>query len=319
MKVITVAVVGVGRWGPHLVRNLLKVPGVEILAICDASPRKLRTVSRSFPSVPATTDYTKILTDQRLDCITIATPVSTHFRLASQALSAKKHVFVEKTITQTSREAKKLIERARKKKKVLMVGHTFLYSTPTRIIKQIIEKQTLGETIVFESHRTNDSYVPSDANVLWDLASHDVSLLYYIFEKAPIGIQALSSHKDSHGDQLVHLLLRYPGKMTAHILVHWPAPRKTRVISIAGRNGILVYDGMTADEEISISYRDGKTVRMPTTIRNEPLYEELAHFIECVRHQKAPLTDGNHGLRVVTVLEAATKALKQKREVALHP
>ena len=334
MKRIQVAVVGLGYWGPNLVRNFSKIPGVNVTALCDRDNTKLNKIASGYPAAKKTTSYTAILKDPSIEFIAIATPLASHFSLAKQALRAKKHVLLEKPMTKTSIEARELIALAKTQNRLLAVGYTFVYTSAVRYIKNLVKKKGLGRIYYYDSTRINLGILQPDANVIWDLAVHDFSILNDIFTEKPLSLRAFAStHVRPTFEEMAHVILTYERNITAHIHVSWLSPVKIRRILIGGSRKMVVYDDIEPSEKIRVyddsvqvsptsvtpfspAYRSGN-VLIPHLDQTEALYQEQSHFVSCIRNHTTPQTDGVQGLRVVTMLEAADRALRTKSEVAL--
>lgn len=329
-----VAVVGLGYWGPNLARNFAKIPGVELGALCDQDKTKLNDFASAYPSAKKTTSFTALLKDPTIRFISIATPLSTHFSLAKQALIAKKHVLLEKPMTKTSSEARELIALAKRNKLLLAVGHTFVYTSAVRYIKNLLKKRELGRIFYYDSTRINLGILRPDTNVIWDLAVHDFSILNDIFPEKPLTLRAFAStHVRTTIEEMAHVIITYERNITAHIHVSWLSPVKIRRILIGGSKKMVVYNDIEPSEKIRVyddsvpvpsaavtpftpAYRSGQVI-IPHLDQTEALYRELAHFVSCIRNHTTPQTDGVQGLRVVTMLEAADRALRTKSEVRL--
>lgn len=334
MQVINVAVVGLGYWGPNIVRNFLKLEGVKVVYGCDLLDKNLKNLSESFPTVKPTKNFEEVLQDKNIDLVSIATPIGTHFTLAKKALLAGKNVLLEKPITKTSKEAEELIELAKRENKLLAVGHTFVYSEPVKKIKEIISKGEIGKVYYYDSTRVNLGLLQADSNVIWDLAPHDLSILTYIFDEKPVSLQAFgTSFISGNKEEIAHIFIKYENKMIAHINLSWLSPVKIRNIFIGGSKKMIVYDDIEPTEKIKIydrsisltdikvtpfapAYRSGD-ILIPNLLQTEALFNELNHIVDCVRTKKEPLTDGDKGLQVVKLLEATDKALSLKSEVKL--
>lgn len=331
---VGVAIIGTGYWGPNLARNYLRIPGAIIHAVCDISPKSLDKFSRSFPAIPTTTHLDKILNNRKISLISIATPVTTHFQIAKRALLAGKHVLIEKPMTKTVAESNDLIALAKKKKKMIMVGHTFIFTSAVSKMKDLINAGELGDIYYFDSIRINTKLIRKDVNVLWDLAPHDISILQYILKERPVSIQAYGSQRASTIQQeIAHLIITYKSGMTAHIHVNWLSPVKLRKILIGGSRKMLVYDSLEPSEQLRIynenialtpenvtpftpGYRSGDIV-IPRLDETEPLYKELLHAVDCVQNSRKPITDAIAGREVVRILEASDEALATNRTIAL--
>lgn len=334
MKIINVAVIGLGYWGPNLVRNFIKIPGVRVVTVCDLLKKNLNKISISFPSVKTTNNYKQIINDKTIDLVAIATPLKTHFLLAKNALLANKHVLIEKPMAQTSEEAEELISIANKMQKIIMAGHTFVYSEAVKKIKRIIDREELGKIYYYDSTRINLGLIRQDTNVIWDLAPHDLSILNYIFSVKPLSLQVFgSSYVNKKREELAHLIIRFQDNISAHIHISWLSPLKIRTIFIAGSKKMIAYNDMEPSEKIRIydknvtippskitpfspAYRSGDVV-IPNLEQNEPLFNQLSHLIDCIKNKKQPISDGIAGLTVVRLLEACDKSLKTNSEVNL--
>lgn len=334
MKKINIAVVGLGYWGPNLVRNFLKIPGVNIAYLCDIYEKNLQKISLDYPFLKTTNNYNDVLNDRNIDIIAIATPLSTHHSLAKKALLMNKHVFIEKPFTQSIKEAKELVSIAKKNKKVLMVGHTFIYSSAIRKIKDQISKKKMGQIYYYDSTRTNLGKFYSDTNVLWDLATHDFAILNYLFESLPVSIYvAASRHLGKSNVEFAHVFLRYKNNISAHIHVSWLSPVKIRTILLGGSKQMIQFNDIEPTEKIKIynrdnyleasitpfmpAYRSGD-ILIPKLSQEETLLVQLRHLVDCVKKNMTPITDGISGLNVVKLLSAAEKSLQLKKEINLH-
>ncbi len=328
---INVGVIGYGYWGPNLVRNFMEVPGAKVKKVCDRRLERLPVVQNRYPSIEITADYRELLSDPTLDAIVIATPASSHFDLAIQALQAGKHVLVEKPLTDNSADALKLIAEARHRRRVLMVDHTFVYTGAVRKIHELIQSGDLGEIYYYESARVNLGLFQHDVNVIWDLAVHDLSIIDYLFTKKPCAVSATGiSHVPGEPENLAYLTLFFECNLMAHINVNWLSPVKVRRTLIGGSQKMVVYDDVEPSEKIKvydkgitlksdsesiykmlISYRTGDMLA-PQLDMTEALYTETMHFLDCINMGKTPITDGYAGLRIVQILEAATLSMKGK-------
>lgn len=327
--VIGISIIGAGYWGPNFVRNFSRIPLANIRYVCDINSKKLTSIAQLHPHINTTTDYQKVLRDKHTDAVVIATPVHTHFVLAKQALEADKHVLVEKPMTTNSAHAKELIDIAQKKGKILLVDHTFIYHPAVQKIKHLIQKKELGQLFYFDSVRTNLGLFQNDTNVLWDLATHDLSIMDYLFEENPLEIIAIgASHIKKDIENVVYVTARYPKNLLGHIHVNWLAPVKIRTILVSGYKKMIVYNDMEPIEKVKVynrgitytehpdnaqqskyRYRVGD-IHSPHIDDEEALYLLCEHFIQCILGKEHPRTDGKQGLRVVTMLEAAQESLK---------
>lgn len=330
---VKVAVVGLGYWGPNLLRNFSIIDNTEILYGCDLLEKNLTKYSVLYPNIKFVKDYKILLEDKLLNVIAIATPLSSHFLLAKKALLAGKHVFLEKPMTQDSREAKELIKLAKKKKRILMVGYTFVYTEAVKKIKSLLQKKEFGKIYYYDSTRINLGLLQKDINVVWDLACHDLSILNYIINEKPLYIQASASKFVGKQEEIADLIISYENNIKAHISVSWLSPVKIRSILIGGSKKMIVYDDISPSEKIKIynksieyskdkitpfspAYRSGDAI-IPHLEQTEGLYNELNHLVDSVRKKNKPITNGEEGLKILQLLEASDKALKTKSSVKI--
>lgn len=330
---IKFGVIGVGYWGPNYVRILNMEPSAEIKWIADLDTKKLSNIKSVYPNIKTTNDYKDILEDKEVEAIIICTPTTTHFKIAKDCIKAAKHVLVEKPLTYSSDEAKKLIESANTNDVKLMVGHIFEFNPAVRYIKECIDKKNIGEVMYAHSARTGLGPIRHDVNAMWDLASHDISILLYLFGKKPVDIVArgVDYLKDGNED-VVFINMAFGNKVMANIHVSWIDPTKTRKLTVVGTEKMITFDDVDMSEKVRIydkgvSYqhpyanfgefqlmiRDGD-INIPKIKFKEPLKEQVLHFIDCIKNNKCPITDGINGYNVVKVLEAAHESLKRKGE-----
>ena len=328
-----VGVVGCGYWGPNLIRNLLVSKLSGRIVCCDTDPVKLERVSLRYPTVGLVQTMDELLKDSGLDAVVIATPVSTHFSLARKALRADRHVFIEKPFTATVEEGEELVELAAKKNKVLMVGHTFEFSPPVMRIGELISSGELGKVFFISMARVNLGLHQKDVSVVWDLAPHDLSMLFYWLRETPLRVSALGKDFVQKGiPDVAFVSLEFGSGVIAHIQVSWLSPSKLRRTTIVGSGKMLVYDDTDHLEKVKIfdkgvdyrdpvtfgeyqlSYRTGDIVS-PHLESYEPLQAEMDHFLECVQTGQRPRTDGHSGLRVVRVLEAIERSISNNSHV----
>jgi predicted dehydrogenase len=328
---IRVAVIGAGYWGPNLIRNFHTCPETEVVAVCDRDEARLQKVISGYPTIEAVTNFDTIVARQDIDAVAIATPVSTHAPLATAGLQAGKHVLVEKPLAGSVAEAEALVRVAAENQCVLMVDHTFVYSPPVRKIKQLLDSGEIGDLYYIDSVRINLGLFQHDVNVIWDLAPHDLSILDYLVGRLPRSLSAFGAcHADPKKEieDVAYLNLDFGEGLLASFHVNWLSPVKVRHFIIGGsRKGVVyndldvaerlkVYDrGITIDQSPEerhgtlIGYRTGD-IWSPHLEPGEPLQTMVRHFAECIREQKAPITDGQCGLRVVRMLEAAQRSIK---------
>jgi len=338
MSATTIGVIGCGYWGPNLLRNFAENEAAQLRWICDLDEKRLGAMGRRYPAARTTADYRDLIADAELDAVAVVTPVATHFQIAKEALAAGKHVLMEKPLTATAREAEELIALADKNHRVLMVDHTFVYTGAVRKMKEILKSGELGDLLYFDSVRINLGLFQRDINVLWDLAPHDLSIMDYLIERQPEGVSALGScHIEPGIENIAYLMMQFADDFIAHFHFNWLAPVKIRRTLIAGARKMILYDdieptekvrvydkGVTAnrigdreaDYQTLVSYRTGD-VWAPKLDATEALRHVVAEFLDSIRERRKPLTDGEAGLRVVRILEAAQQSIKQGGQVRL--
>jgi predicted dehydrogenase len=330
---IVIGQVGYGYWGPNLMRNYMECKSASVKYLCDKSTDQLAKAQLKYPSLSVTHHVSDLLNDPEVDAVIIATPISSHFKLAEAALLAGKHVFIEKPLAASSIEAEKLIKMAEERSLVLMVGHTFEYSSPVVKIKEIIDSGELGNIYYISSSRINLGLHQSDVSVIWDLAPHDFSMIFYWLGEEPIHI---ASHGRSCIQPGIHdvafVNLAFASGVVAEVQLSWLAPVKLRRTLVVGDKKMLLYDdtesvekiklfdhGVTLVEpnsfgEYQLSYRTGDIISPHINIR-EPLFIEAEHFIECIQTGELPKTGGSNGLRVVKALEQAEMSLMMNTDI----
>ena len=330
---IRMGVIGYGYWGPNIVRNFNAVDGSKVVAVCDAREDVLKKAAKAYPGIHVATDADELIKAPDVDAVAVITPVFTHFELAKKALSEGKHVFVEKPFTYTSDQAKELIDLASKKNLKIMVDHTFLFTGAVMKIKQLISDGTLGDLYYFDSMRVNLGLFQHDVSVIWDLAPHDLSIMDYIIEEKAAAVVATGEAHFNHGlEDVAYITVYFPRNVIAHFNVNWLSPVKVRTTLIGGQKKMLVWNDLDPDDKIKVydkgvdvtsadsvynllvSYRSGD-MWAPKVSQTEALKLEAEHFVDCVTNNKTPINDGLSGLRVVEVLEAAEKSVKEKGAV----
>lgn len=328
---VGVGVIGYGYWGPNLVRNLFECAAIHVVAVADLNEERLDQASHRYPGIEVTKEYRDILENPAIDAVVISTPVSSHFKIAIEALQAGKHVLVEKPMTATSEQAIQLIEEAEGRNLVLMVDHTFVYTGAVRKIREIIDKGTLGEIYYYDSTRANLGLFRHDVDVIWDLAVHDLSIMDFVLPTYPVAISATGlGHIKGASENIAYVTAFYESSLIAHLSVNWLSPVKVRKTLIGGSRQMIVYDDTVNTQKVRIydkgvtvrnnpeslyqqlvNYRSGD-MRCPQIDVTEALRVEAEHFAECIEEGKTPITDGFAGLRVVSVLEAATQSMRER-------
>lgn len=325
---VRLGIVGCGYWGPNLIRNFHEISSAEIVSICDVQEEKLKPFQRKLPLVKLTTHYQELLSDPHIDAIVLATPVSTHSELASQALRAGKHVLVEKPLARSTREASALTRLARQRNRVLMVGHTFEYHPAVLKVAELLKSGTLGRLYYIDSVRVNLGLYQADGlDVIWDLAPHDLSIILHWVGALPLRVSAWGqAFVRKNVEDVAFIRLEFPGGVLAHVHVSWLAPTKIRRITVVGDRKMVIYDDLENVEKIKVAergaaldpsssgvrvdYRVGDIVSPHVEVK-EPLFSECFHFIDCILRNQKPRTDGERGLEVVRVLEAAEKSIRR--------
>jgi predicted dehydrogenase len=336
---IRVGVIGYGYWGPNLVRNFAETADAQVTMVSDLRGPRLDLVKRRYPSVELTTDPHALISDSRVDAVIIATPVSSHFDLAMEALRSGKHVLVEKPLTATSEEALRLIDEAERRRLVLMVDHTFVYTEAVRKIREMVAGGDLGQLYYYDSVRVNLGLFQRDVSVLWDLAVHDLSIMDHVLAANATAVSATgASHVSGAPENTAYLTVFFESTCLAHVHVSWLAPVKVRRTLIGGSKKMIVYDDLEPSEKIKIydkgielegnsekvyqgliGYRTGD-MYAPHLKVSEALQLEARHFVDCIERGAKPVTDGQAGLRVIQILEAATQSLADRgRPVELKP
>jgi predicted dehydrogenase len=333
--VIGIGIIGYGYWGPNLVRNFFESSGSRVVAVSDLRADRLAKVTPRYPTVETTTDYQDLLRDPRIDAVAIATPVSSHFEIAMQALRAGKHVFVEKPMTADVEQAQRLIEEAEKRRLIIAVDHTFVHTPAVRKIRELVDRGDLGDIYYYDSVRVNLGLFQHDVSVIWDLAVHDLSIMDHILPSQPVAVSATGiGHVPGQPEDMAYVTLHFESTLMAHIHVNWLAPVKIRRTLIGGSRKMIVYDDLEPSEKIKV-YDKGITVNSqePGTNGNgerhallvgyragdvwspqldltEALSVELREFVDCIASGRTPTVDGHAGLRVVRLLEAATQSMR---------
>ncbi|MCZ6503706.1 MAG: Gfo/Idh/MocA family oxidoreductase [Gammaproteobacteria bacterium] len=328
---VKIGVIGYGYWGPNLVRNFVEVPGSQVVAVSDLRQDSLDRVKARYPTITVTTKHHDLLVDPTIDAIVIATPVSTHFDLAMQALQAGKHVLIEKPMAATVEQGERLIEMAARFKRVLMVDHTFVYTGAVRKIKELVDAGNLGRIFYYDSVRVNLGLFQHDVNVLWDLAIHDLAIMDFVLGARPCAVSATGiAHVPGKPEDMAYLSCFFNENLIAHFHVNWLAPVKIRSTLLGGDQQMIVYDDLEPSEKLKIydkgitltdgpegryqqlvGYRTGD-MWAPKLNTAEALHVETLHFLECIEQGQEPLSDGQAGLRTVRILEAATQSLTQR-------
>jgi len=327
-----IGVIGYGYWGPNIVRNFHSLDNCEVALVADRNPKCESRLKKTFPAVGFTTDENQILTSPDIDVVAVVTPVWTHFELAKKALENGKHVFVEKPFTYSVAQGEELIELAARKNLKIMVDHTFLFTGAVRKIKELVDKKELGDLYYYDALRVNLGLFQHDVNVIWDLAPHDLSIMDYVIGEKPEAVVATGEKHLNGVEDVAFITVYFPKRIIAHVNVNWLSPVKVRTTLIGGEKKMLVWNDLEADEKLRIydkgvsmstnpsnlhqllvSYRSGD-MWAPQVEQVEALRAETAYFIKCIEGNTKPFNDGEAGLRVVRILEAADRSIRTRGE-----
>lgn len=340
---LRIGVIGLGYWGPNLVRVLSGLSNCTVTALCDLNPQRLQEFCDKFPTAFGTRDVSKVLTPDAVDAVVIATPTKSHFELASQALSQGIHTFVEKPLATSTAECETLIEMAEARNVTLFVGHIFLHSAPVAKLKEMVLNEDFGDIYYMSSSRLNLGPVRHDVSALWDLAPHDISIMLDLMGSAPISVNCSGlAHLNKEIHDVCTLNMQFNNNRMGIVHVSWLDPHKKREMTVVGRKKMAIYNDLEPLEKIKVydngvqyekrspssgetyadfqvSYRYGD-MHCPRINEFEPLKAELMNFIECIAEGRTPRTDGRNGLDVVRVIEAADVSLRENLgDVPLSP
>jgi predicted dehydrogenase len=328
---INVGVIGCGYWGPNLIRNFDSIPGADVVGACDLEPSRIHRLQPDYPSLQFTTDAAALIDRKDVDAVAIATPVSTHFDLSMRAMRAGKHVLVEKPLAASSDEARRMIDEAARRNLVLMVDHTFVYSGTVRTVRDLVRNDGVGDITYYDAVRVNLGLFRHDVNVLWDLAVHDLSIMDYLLERTPSAVSATgASHVSGRSENIAYVTVFFDNNLIAHVHANWLAPVKIRHTLLGGTKKMIVCNDLEPVEKVKvydsgielsddpddkrrlqIGYRIGAMFAPPVDM-TEALRTEALHFVSCVEGGAIPVTDGEAGLRVIRILEAATESMADR-------
>jgi predicted dehydrogenase len=330
---VGVAVIGAGHWGPNFIRNFEDPPRSRLVCVVDRDAARLDQVRSRFPHVDVSQDAESVWSDSQVDAVVVATPTSTHYPLVKAALLAGKHVLVEKPITTCAAHAEELGELAGRSRRVLMVGHVFLYNAAVQRVRRYVEAGDLGRIYYVSMVRTNLGPIRMDVNAAWDLASHDISIANYWLGMKPVAASAVGGTWINSGiEDAVFATIRYPYDILVNLHVSWLNPRKAREITVAGEKRMLTFDDMNLSEPVRLydrcvandrvspgyidsfgsfraSIREGD-ITIPRVQTGEPLRNECNHFLECIATGAEPATGVREGLSVVRTLEAIDRSIR---------
>lgn len=325
---ISVGVLGLGYWGPNLVRNLNACPDTHLAWLCDTKADRLQAVGNQYPAAKQTANFNDLLDDDKVDAVVIASPVGTHYALAKAALTRGKHVLVEKPLAASIEQAEELAELSAHHRRVLLVDHIFLYSPSVRKMAELIRNGNVGDILFIDSVRINLGLFQHDINVIWDLAPHDLSIIDYLIGRSPKSVVAAgASHAGKGREDVAYLHLDYGDNLLASVHVNWLSPVKVRHFLIGGRRRSVLYNELDISERVKvydrgidvsedpedmrrtlISYRSGD-VLAPQLDAREPLGFLVQHFVDCIENGREPISGPEQGVRIVRILNAATRSL----------
>lgn len=333
-KKINIGIIGCGYWGPNFIRNFRSLNGVYIKYACDFNPERLKHIHSLYPGIITINDHRAVVKDRQINAVIVATSATQHYELVKEALLNNKHVLVEKPIATKIDEAKELIGIAEKNGNILMVSHTFKFNPAVIKLREIIKSGSLGKIYYIYSRRTNLGPIRKDVNAMWDLAPHDISIINYLLDDTPLYVQAQGEKYLPHNlEDVSFITLTFPKKVLAHIQVSWLDPRKTREMVVVGDKKMAIFDDLNPQapitiydksimtkkfrqeydsfQEFQMIIKNGKA-QIPKIKLEEPLRIECRHFLDCIRENMTPLTDGRDGLEVLRVLLAIQESLVKK-------
>lgn len=327
-ELIRVAVAGLGYWGPNLARNFDRLPGAELAYACDLVETNREKAAAQFPDTVVTDDLQRVLDDDSVDAVVVATSVPTHYELGKRVLEAGKHAFIEKPMTLRAAHAEELVALAEEKGRLLMSGHLLEYHPALRTVKELLDAGEVGQTYYVYSNRLNLGKVRADENALWSLGSHDVYVINYLTGEDPVEVSAHGECYLQPGvEDVVFGYIRYPSGVVGHMHVSWLDPHKARKVTVVGSDKMVVFDDMESDRKVTVydrgaykaqyeSYGEYISLRfgdihIPRIPNDEPLRIECQHFLDCIGDGRQPISDGHDGLNVVRVLEAMERSLRE--------
>jgi predicted dehydrogenase len=328
-SLLNIGVVGCGYWGPNLIRNFNALTGCRVRRVCDTNPERLAHLKKVYQDLEVTDRFEDLAQSPEIDALCVATPVRTHYELAYRAMQNGKHVFIEKPMASSSKQCRELIAIAEEKKRVLLVGHTYLYSSPIKKIKEIVDSSDFGPLLYISSQRMNLGLFQKDINVAWDLAPHDISIILYIMGAVPVAVNCQGkAHYNECIEDVTNMSLIFANGGFATIQSSWLDPNKVRRMTFVGKKQMILFDDNEPLEKIKIydkrvevpphydtyaefhySYHYGD-MHSPYINQVEPLKAECSHFLDCIKTGAEPFTSGTQGLQVIQILEAANKSLR---------
>ena len=328
---INVGVIGYGHWGPNHVRTFNSLPDSQVVAVADLDEGRLKSVREAYPTVRCEQDYRRLLSNPDIDALVVATPVGTHYKITRESILANKHVLCEKPLCKSSEQAQELLELAQAKDRLLMVGHVFLFNPGIVKLKEIIDTGEMGSLQYLSASRTNLGVFQADANVAYDLATHDISIFNWLLDSEPEVVSATgASFVLSDVEDVVFISMRYPGNVLANIHVSWLDPKKVRQITVVGRQKMVTWDDLQTTSPVAIydkgvstvkDYGDygeflrlsmwDRDIRMPKVQSDEPLKLQDAAFLKYLQNGGAERSEGEFNVGVVRALEAIDASIKR--------
>jgi predicted dehydrogenase len=335
---IRIALAGYGHWGPNYLRNLQHLEEIELSVVCDTNPVPLQKIRKQYPHLKTVSEFSSLLEDDKIDAVIIATPAATHYSLVKEALKARKHVLVEKPLALVVEEAEELVKLAQEEKKILMVGHTFLYNPAVRKMKEYIDNGLLGKIYYLQATRTHLGLIRNDVSAVWDLAPHDVSIFSYLLGKEPKKVSAVGMcHLNKKLEDVAFINFFYDQDILGNIHISWVDSNKLRQLAVIGSKARVLFDdlnplerlrifekGVSIDKpydtfgEFQLLLRDGD-ILSPKIEAEEPLQNVCREFIDSIRTGKKPLADGMNGLQVVRAMCAIQKSIDREGEAVVIP
>lgn len=327
---IKAGIIGLGYWGPNLLRNFCKNPAIEVVIAADPRPEARSALQGQYPSVRYVEDGMAVIDDPEVAAVAIATPVHTHYPLAKAALEAGKHVWIEKPLTDNAEQAAELVALAEKNDLILLTDHTFIYTPAVEKLKDLVLRGELGDIYYYDSVRVNLGLFQNELSVLWDLGPHDVSIMQHLIDRPMKWVQAVGAkHAGQPQETLAYITVQFEDNIIGHVHVNWLAPAKIRQVIVGGSKRMCIYDDNEPSEKIKIydkgvelksiegihsalvQYRLGD-MHAPALPNQEALARATAHFAHCIKSHTQPITDGQAGLSVVQVLEAAQQSMAEQ-------
>ena len=330
---IRIALVGYGHWGQNYLRNLQLIEGAEVVKVCDPNPQALQKARKGFPHIPTVSDFSSVVDDAKVDAVIIASPAKIHYELTKKSLEAGKHTLVEKPLALNIKDAKELAGLSQKLKRILMVGHTFLYNPAVRKMKDYVDQGILGKVYYLQAARTHLGLIRNDVSAVWDLAPHDISIFSYLLGSFPTRVSAIGMcHLNPQLEDVAFLNFFYEGGILGNIHISWVDSNKMRQVAVIGSKARIVFDdlnslerlrifekGVSLDKpytnfgEFQLLLRDGDIIS-PKIEPEEPLRNVCLEFLDCIQTGKKPLTDGENGLQVVRAMCAAQDSIEKNGE-----